>query len=97
MKVVQKADAAISNMTRFKSYRTCIPHYVSPLQGPGDILFFPLRLSVTKSCPLYNLITITDISTKLHTFVKPIETTCHRLKLHTLVEHNETMCHAQEP
>ena len=52
-----------------------------PLQGSGDILFFPLRtslglsvcvsvyLSVTKSCPLYNLITVTDISTKLHTFV----------------------------
>ena len=34
-------------------------------------------LSVTKSCPLYNLITVTDISTKLHTFVKHIETTCH--------------------
>ena len=34
-------------------------------------------LSVTKSCPLYNLITVTDISTKLHTFVKNIETTCH--------------------
>ena len=30
-----------------------------------------------KSCPLYNLITVTDISTKLHTFVKHIETTCH--------------------
>ena len=30
-----------------------------------------------KSCPLYNLITLTDISTKLHTFVKHIETTCH--------------------
>ena len=38
-------------------------------------------LSVTKSCPLYNLITVTDISTKLHTIVK----------------HIETMCHAQEP
>ena len=55
-----------------------------PLQGSGDILFFPLRtslglsvcvsvyLSVTKSCPLYNLITVTDISTKLHTFVNHI-------------------------
>ena len=38
-------------------------------------------LSVTKPCPLYNLITVTDISMKLHTFVK----------------HIETMCHAQEP
>ena len=60
-------------------------NYVSPLEGSGDILFFPLRLlvcvsvclSVTKSCPLHNLITVTDISTKLHTFVKHIETTCH--------------------
>ena len=55
-----------------------------PLQGSGDILFFPLRtslglsvcvyvyLSVTKLCPLYNLITVTDISTKLHTFLKHI-------------------------
>ena len=34
-------------------------------------------LSVTKSCPLYNLITVTDISMKLHTFVKHIDTTCH--------------------
>ena len=63
--------------------------YVSPLQGSGDILFFPSRpsvglsvcvsvcLSVIKSCPLYNLKTVTDISTKLHTFVKQIETTCH--------------------
>ena len=52
-------------------------YYVSPLQGSGDILFFSLRLSVTKSCQLYNLITVTDISMKLHTFVKHIETTCH--------------------
>ena len=59
--------------------------YVFLLQGSGNILFFPLRLSVclsvclsvTKSCPLYNLITVTDISTKLHTFVKHIETMCH--------------------
>ena len=38
---------------------------------------FVWRLSVTKSCPLYNLITIRDISTKLHTFVKHIEAICH--------------------
>ena len=38
-------------------------------------------LSVTKSCLLHNVITVTDISMKLHTFVK----------------HIETMCHAQEP
>ena len=56
----------------------------------GRHIVFPLAsvclcvcvcLSVTKSCPLYNLITVTDISTKLHTFVK----------------HIETMCYAQEP
>ena len=29
-------------------------------------------LSITKSCPLYNLITVTNISAKLHTFVKHI-------------------------
>ena len=57
--------------------REIIKHVMSPLQGSGDILFFPLRLSVTKSCPLYNLITVTDISKKLHTFVKHIETPCH--------------------
>ena len=45
----------------------------------GRHIVFPLAsvcLSVTKSCPLYNLITVTDISTSLHTFVKHIETTC---------------------
>ena len=52
-------------------------NYVSPLEGSGDILFFPLRLSVTKSCLLYNLITVRDISTKLHTFVKHIQMTCY--------------------
>ena len=64
-------------------------NYVSPLQGSGDILFFPLHLSVylsvclsvTKSCPLYNLITVTDISMKLHPFVQHIETTCHAQEL----------------
>ena len=34
-------------------------------------------LSVTKSCSLYNLITVRDILMKLHTFVKHIQTTCH--------------------
>ena len=42
---------------------------------------FPLRpsicLSVTKSCPLYNLKTVSDISKKFHTFVRHIQTTCH--------------------
>ena len=56
-------------------------NYVYPLEGSGDILFSPLRpsvfLSVTKSCLLFNLITVRGISTKLHTFVKHIQTTCH--------------------
>ena len=41
---------------------------------------FPLvsvRLSVTKSCPIYNLKTSRDVSTKLQTLVKHIQTTCH--------------------
>ena len=52
-----------------------------PLDGSGDILFFPLRLSVclsvSKPCLLYNLITVKDISMTFHTFVKHIQTTCH--------------------
>ena len=65
-------------------------NYVSPPTGSGDILFFPVRLSVRpsvrpsvrhKSCPLYNLKTVKDFS----------------MKLGTLVNHDETMCHAQEP
>ena len=45
------------------------------------VYFSPLPLfvglCVTKSCPLYNLITVIDISTKLDTFVKHIQTVCH--------------------
>ena len=57
-----------------------------PPTGSGDILFFPVRLSVClsvrhKLCPLYNLKTVKDFS----------------MKLGTLVNHDETMCHAQEP
>ena len=65
-----------------------------PPTGSGDILFFPVRLSVRlsvcpsvrpsvrhKSCPLYNLKTVKDFS----------------MKLDTLVNYDETMCHAQEP
>ena len=64
-----------------------------PCKG-RETLFFPLRLSVGlsfclsvglsvhhKIVSVYNLITLTDISTKLH----------------TLVKHIETLCHAQEP
>ena len=61
-----------------------------PSTGSGDILFFPVRLSVRlsvrpsvrhKSCPLYNLKTVKDFL----------------MKLGTLVNHDETMCHAQVP
>ena len=61
-----------------------------PPTGSGDILFFPVRLSVRlsvrpfvrhKSCSLYNLKIVKDFS----------------MKLGTLVNHDETMCHAQEP
>ena len=38
---------------------------------------FPLIICDSTSCPLYNLITVRDISTKLHTLVKHIQTTCH--------------------
>ena len=59
---------------------------MSPPTGSGDILFFPMRLSVClsvrhKSCPLYNLKTVKDFS----------------MKLGTLVNHDEMMCHAPEP
>ena len=63
---------------------------MSPPKGSGDILFFPVRLSVHpsiclsvrhKSCPLYNSKTVEDIS----------------MKLDTLIKHDETTCHAQEP
>ena len=62
-------------------------NYVSPpCKGRETYCFSPcvclsVRLSVTKSCPLYNLITVTDISMKLHTFVKHIETKCHAQEL----------------
>ena len=57
-----------------------------PPSGSGDILFFPVLLSVRlsvrhKSCPLYNLKTVKDFS----------------MKLGTLVNHGKTMYHAQEP
>ena len=73
--------------------RNAIPTAISlclPPTGSGDILFFPVRLSIRlsvrpsvrhKSCPLYNLKTVKDFS----------------MKLGTLVNHGETMCHAQEP
>ena len=61
-----------------------------PPTGSGDILFFPVHLSVRpsvrpsvrhKSCPHYNLKTVKDFS----------------MKLGTLVNHDKTMCHAHEP
>ena len=39
--------------------------------------YFPLIICDAISCPLYNLITVRGISTKLNTFVKYIQTTCH--------------------
>ena len=63
----------------FSSIFLCPPP-PTPMKGSGDILIFPLRLSVTKSCPLYNLKMVRDISTKLHTFVKHIQTMCHAQK-----------------
>ena len=68
----------------------CFIHFVIlpislclPPTASGDILFFPVRLSVClsvrhKSCPLYNLKTVKDFS----------------MKLGTLLNHDETMCHA---
>ena len=43
-------------------------------------LYLFMGLSITKVCPLYNLITVRDISTKLLTFVRHIQTTCHAQK-----------------
>ena len=39
--------------------------------------YFPLIICNAISCQLDNLITVRGISTKLHTFVKHIQTTCH--------------------
>ena len=61
----------------------CLPparvrrHIVFPLASVCLSVCVSVCLSGTKSCPLYNLITVTDISTKLHTFVKHIESKCH--------------------
>ena len=43
---------------------------MSPPSGSGDILSFPVRLSVRhKTCPLYNLKTVKDFSMNLGTLV----------------------------
>ena len=51
----------------------CLPTFRA-----GRHIGFPLvsvrSLSITKSCPLYNLLTVKDILMKLHIFVKHIET-----------------------
>ena len=52
-------------------------HIVFPLASVCGSVCLCVCFSGTKSCPPYNLITVTDILTKLHTFVKHIETTCH--------------------
>ena len=82
MKVIFRSESSQKiNVSGFKleySFRTGQWQF---LEGLGDILCFPLhlsvRLSVTKLCPLYNLITVRDISTKLHTFMKHIQKTYH--------------------
>ena len=61
-------------------HSTLVIYYVSPLEGLGDIVF-PLNSDVTKLCLLYNLKTVKDISMKLHTFVKHIQSTCHAQEL----------------
>ena len=38
--------------------------------------YFPLIICNAIACPLYNLILVRGISTKLHKFVKQIQTTC---------------------
>ena len=60
-------------------------NYVSPWKGRETYCFslasvclyarLSVWLSVTKLCPLYNSKTVRDISTKLHTSVKQIQTT----------------------
>ena len=80
---VHQADV-LENCTRIDNCKSLYIIMSSPPPS-GDILFFPVRLSVClsvrhKSCPLYNLKTVKDFS----------------LKLGTLVNHDETMCHAQE-
>ena len=43
-----------------------------------DVLeLFPLIICNAISCPLYNLVTAGDISTKFHIFVKHIQATCY--------------------
>ena len=69
-----------------------------PPTGSGDILFFPVRLSVRLSarlsvrppiCP-----SVRHKSCPLYN-LKTVKD--FSIKLGTLVNHDETMCHAQEP
>ena len=58
-------------------------YYFFPFRVGRRIVFsfcLSVRLSVTKSCPFYYLITVIDILMKLHTFVKHMETICHALE-----------------
>ena len=69
-----KADTRIYKQTR--------DIYVSRWKGRETYCFScclrpSVCLSVTKSCPLFNLKTVRVISTKLHTFVRHIQTMCH--------------------
>ena len=58
-------DEVLSAVGGFDYYLIACWVIMYPLEGSGDILFSPLRssvcLSVTKSCPLYNLKTIREI------------------------------------
>ena len=77
-KIFSRCLAANENMESFQWAGLSKQIYVVfPLASVCLCVCVSVCLSVTKSCPLYNLITVTDISTKLHTFVKHIETTCH--------------------
>ena len=86
---VTESLAKVKTFFALKEYSMLFIHvsYLClPPTGSGDILFFPVRLSVRpsvrhKSCPLYNLKTVKDFS----------------MKLGTLVDQDETICHAQEP
>ena len=56
--------------THFIGFCHVMAHYVPPPPMEGSC-------SIIKLCLFYNLITVRDISAKLHTFVKHFQTTCH--------------------
>ena len=75
----------IPNMIGFVNWLLRWVTMLRTFQMPSYYCFSScVHLSVTKSCWLYNLKTVRDISTKHQIFVKHIQTTC-------------LFCHAQEP